>query len=319
MATEIEKRLLKDFLNTLETNNLYNIARSVYRGGGINIQSREEAELLLITQPYWRILTSKKTPLTSIIKFFIVKGMTPSPDMIKNDTPAFFKQLIETQPDFTQPVVQPLRPPQFYPQQLPPLCNTNNNMMSLNPHHIVVHHMPIEPSSTKTKKEHDNELLEEFIKMFAKHYYDLFNDLGIPDKNQLDNRHFYENCTMAVRILGGSEEINETCEDSPSVLKCLLNIKQQHQLIFSPHLSDDIKWKKESHGLLKVQIGGTLHQGVGRMVGMFEQQFILREDPQAENTWKVLNTNLMMKSMDTMLAASSKLRLEGPSNLQIEY
>lgn len=156
--------------------------------------------------------------------------------------------------------------------------------------------------------------------MFAKHFYELFNDLGTPGKNQLDGRYFYDNCTMAVKILGGSEEINENCEDSSSILQCLLDIKRQHQLFFSPHLGDGVKWKKESHGLLKVHIGGTLHQGIGRMVGMFEQQFILREDPQAENTWKILNSNLMMKSMDT-LTSGPTLSIQGPqtNNLQIEY
>lgn len=171
----------------------------------------------------------------------------------------------------------------------------------------------------KSRKDRDNELLEEFIEMFAKHFYDLFNDLGVPGKNQLDTRHFYENCTMVVKILGGSEEINENCEDSTSTLQCLLGIKKEHQLFFSPHLGDGVKWKKESHGLVKVHIGGTLHQGVGRMVGMFEQQFVLREDPQAENTWKILNTSLMMKSMDT-LTAGPTLSIQGPStnNLQID-
>lgn len=176
------------------------------------------------------------------------------------------------------------------------------------------------PKTKKDKKEHENELLEEFIEMFAKHFYDLFNDLGIPGKNQLDSRHFYENCTMALKIIGGSEEINENCEDSSSILQCLLGVKREHQLFFSPHLGDGVKWKKESHGLLKVHIGGTLHQGVGRMVGMFEQQFVLREDPQAENTWKILNTSLMMKSMDT-LTTGHTLSIQGPqttNNLQID-
>lgn len=174
-------------------------------------------------------------------------------------------------------------------------------------------------NTKKNRKERSHELLEEFIEMFAKHFYDLFNDLGIPDKNQLDGRHFYENCTMVIRILGGSEEINENCEDSTSTLQCLLGIKKEHQLFFSPHLEDGVKWKKESHGLVKVHIGGTLHQGVGRMVGMFEQQFVLREDPQAANTWKILNTNLMMKSMD-ILTAEPTLSIQSAqtNSLQID-
>jgi len=170
--------------------------------------------------------------------------------------------------------------------------------------------------NTKSKKDRDSELLEDFIEMFAKHFYDLLNNLGIPGKDQLDVRHFYENCTMAIRILGGSEEVNENCENSSSSLQCLLGIKNEHKLFFSPNLGDGVKWKKESHGLVKIHIGGTLHQGIGRIVGMYEQQFVLREDPQAENTWKILNTNLMMKSMD-ILTAGPTLMLES-KNLQID-
>lgn len=174
--------------------------------------------------------------------------------------------------------------------------------------------------NTKTKKEQVDELLEEFIEMFAKHFYDLFNDLGIPGKNQLDGRHFYENCTMSMRILGVNEEIRENCDDSSSILQCLLGIKKEHQLFFSPNLRDGVKWKKESHGLVKVHIGGTLHQGAGRLVGMFEQQFLLREDPHSANTWKILKTNLMMKSMDSITAGRT-LSIQGSqtnNNLQMD-
>jgi len=172
------------------------------------------------------------------------------------------------------------------------------------------------PSTKKDRKERENELLEDFIEMFAKHFFELFNNLGVPDTNQLDGRHFYENCTLGVKILGGSEEINENCIDSSSTLQCLLGIKKEHQIFFSPHLGDGVKWKKESHGLVKVHIGGTLHQGVGRMVGMFEQQFILREDPQAANTWKILNTYLMMKSMDA--GPTLSIQSAQTNNLQID-
>lgn len=171
----------------------------------------------------------------------------------------------------------------------------------------------------KSKKDRLHEQLEEFIEMFARNYYDLFNNLGVPGKSQLDSRYFYDSCTMKIKILGGDEEINESCEDSSSLLQCLLRVKNEHQLFFSPHLSDGVKWKKELHGLIKVHIGGTLHQGAGRLVGMFEQQFVLREDPQAENTWKICNTNLMMKSMNSS-SNESTLSIQGSqtNNLQID-
>lgn len=50
----------------------------------------------------------------------------------------------------------------------------------------------LEPN-TKSQKDCDNELLEKFFEMFAK--------------------HFYENCTMSLKILGGRDEIYETFED----------------------------------------------------------------------------------------------------------
>lgn len=174
-------------------------------------------------------------------------------------------------------------------------------------------------SKQKLKKDHLDQQLEEFIEMFGHNFYDLFNNLGLPEKNQLDGRYFYESCTMKLKIIGGNEEINESCEDSLSLLQCLLGVKNEHKLFFSPSLSDGVQWKKEMHGLIKVHIGGTLHQGAGRLVGMFEQQFVLREDPQAENTWKICNTNLMMKSMNSA-SDKSTLSIQGPqtNNLQID-
>lgn len=149
----------------------------------------------------------------------------------------------------------------------------------------------------KSQKDHDNELLKECIEVFVKCFYNLFNNLGMAGRNQLDSRYFYENCTMALKIVGGCQEINKICEESTSILHCLLSIKEEHKLFFSPHLTD-VKWKMESHGLLIVNIGGTLHCEIGRLVGLFEQQFLLREDPLADNSWKILNTNFMMKNID---------------------
>jgi len=320
MTTDSEKRLLKEFLDAFDTNKLCEIVRSVFHGGGVAVNTREDAELLLLSQPCMRILSSKKTPVSNLLKFLISKGFMPTPQMTKTDLCLAFKSLIECQPDYVKPI-----------QQMPVANNIlaltqNNNMMHPQLYQVPIQHLDAPLSVTgpvsKSKidrKEHENELLEEFIEMFAKHFYDLFNDLDVPNKDQLDGRHFYENCTMAVRILGGSEEINENCENSLSILQCLLGIKKEHQLFFSPHLGDGVKWKKELHGLVKVHIGGTLHQGVGRMVGMFEQQFVLREDPQAANTWKILNTNLIMKSMDSLsVGPSLSIQDTQRNNLQID-
>ncbi|XP_015370239.1 PREDICTED: uncharacterized protein C3orf38 homolog [Diuraphis noxia] len=325
MDTDCEKRLMKEFLDGIETNELCKIVRSIYHGGGISANTRQDAELLLMSQPSARVLSNKKVQITTLLKFLISKGLVPTTDLTKADMCLAFKSLVESQPDYIRPPAQPIQ--MSGPNNMLAISQ-NNNMMHTYPYQAVQQMpMPVPTPTTstlepnkKSRKDRDNELLEEFIEMFAKHFYDLLNDLGTPGKNQLDCRHFYDNCTMSLKILGGSSEICETCEDSTSTLQCLLSIKKEHMVFFSPHLAD-VKWKKESHGLVKVHIGGTLHQGVGRMVGMFEQQFILREDPQAENTWKILNTNFMMKSMD-LITAGPTLSIEGSrqtNNLPIDY
>lgn len=41
MATDTEKRLMKEFLDRLDTSKLCEIVRSVYHGGGITVNNRE--------------------------------------------------------------------------------------------------------------------------------------------------------------------------------------------------------------------------------------------------------------------------------------
>jgi len=41
MATDCEKRLLKQFLDGIETKELCKIVRSIYHGGGISVNTRE--------------------------------------------------------------------------------------------------------------------------------------------------------------------------------------------------------------------------------------------------------------------------------------
>ncbi|XP_050426365.1 uncharacterized protein C3orf38 homolog [Adelges cooleyi] len=286
MTLNNESMVLKRFLDNLDTAKLCEITRSVYHGGAIRINTREEAETMLLTQPSWRILTCKKTPLQTIVLFLIKHGINVAPDINKIQAVEYFKLLLD-------PTGQQVALPN---PMIRPALFQNLEVQAIQP-----------TAPTDAVK-----LLEDFIKMFGKNFYELLNNMGAPGKNQLDGRYFYENCSMTVRILSASQEIDEKYQNTMPVLESLLNIKTQHQLFFSPHLADEIKWKKESHGLLKVQIGGTLHQGIGRMVGIFEQQFILREDPVAKNTWKILQTSLILKNMDR-----PQLSLGEPSQLCI--
>lgn len=89
-----------------------------------------DAEVLLLSQSATRILSSKKIPMTYLLKFLISKGMIPLPEMTKSDLCVAFKTLVESQPDYVKPLVQ-IQPFQCTHM---PVVNTmelsqNNNMM----------------------------------------------------------------------------------------------------------------------------------------------------------------------------------------------
>lgn len=62
-------------------------------------------------------MSSKKVPITSLLKFLISKGLVPKPDMTKADLCLAFQTLIENQPDYTKPPMQPIQPMQMQSMQ----------------------------------------------------------------------------------------------------------------------------------------------------------------------------------------------------------
>lgn len=90
-----------------------------------------DAELLLLTQPFSRILSSRKTPVTVVLKFLIFKGLTPTPEMTKSDLCLAFKSLVESQPDYCKP------PPtqQIFHSQMP----VANSMFALSQNNNLMH------------------------------------------------------------------------------------------------------------------------------------------------------------------------------------
>jgi len=89
-----------------------------------------DAELLLLTQPFSRILASRKTPVTVVLKFLIFKGLTPTPEMTKNDLCLAFKSLVESQPDYGKPSMQ-----HIFHSQMP----VTNNMFALSQNNNMMH------------------------------------------------------------------------------------------------------------------------------------------------------------------------------------
>lgn len=98
--------------------------------------------MLLLTQPYSRVLSSKKVPLVAVYKYLIGKGLSPTPAMTKSDVCLAFKSLIEHQSGYSKQPVQPIQPIQpIQPMQMPfasilPAMPQNNNMMQCQPYQI---------------------------------------------------------------------------------------------------------------------------------------------------------------------------------------
>jgi len=85
-----------------------------------------DAELLLLSQPTVRVLSNKKVQITFLLKFLISKGLIPTTDMTKADLCLAFKSLIESQPDYIRPPVQPIQ--MSVPNNVLAVSQ-NNNMM----------------------------------------------------------------------------------------------------------------------------------------------------------------------------------------------
>lgn len=124
--------------------------------------------MLLLTQSCMQIFSSKKIPITALLKFLISKGLEPTPGMTKNDLCLAFKMLVESQPDYykspiqpsqmsiqpsqipVQPIQMSVQPAQMsiQPTQMPiqpgqmPFAN---NMMALSQNNNMMHYQPCQP------------------------------------------------------------------------------------------------------------------------------------------------------------------------------
>lgn len=102
----------------------------------IILKNISDAEMLLLTQSFTRIFSSKKTPLINIMTFLISKGVMSTPDMTKSDMCIAFKTLVESQPDYIKPSVQPMQMPLANNNML--AYSQNNNMMHCHPYQAPI-------------------------------------------------------------------------------------------------------------------------------------------------------------------------------------
>lgn len=96
--------------------------------------------MLLLTQPFSRVLSSKRVQTTLLLKFLISKGLIPTTDMTKSDLCLAFKSLVENQPDYIRPPVQPIQ--MSVPNNMLAISQ-NNNMMHTQPYQAAAHQVCI--------------------------------------------------------------------------------------------------------------------------------------------------------------------------------
>jgi len=87
-----------------------------------------------MSQPSARVLSNKKVQITTLLKFLISKGLIPNTDMTKADLCLAFKSLVESQPDYIRPPVQPIQ--MSVPNNMLAISQ-NNNMMHTFPYQAV--------------------------------------------------------------------------------------------------------------------------------------------------------------------------------------
>lgn len=79
------------------------------------------------------------------------------------------------------------------------------------------------------------------------------------------------NYAVLLKMYGTSNEIREILyESSKTTLQCLIDLRTNTYCFFTIFKPDvkTVKRQRESHSF-KVNIGGILHQDVGRMIGHF--------------------------------------------------
>jgi hypothetical protein len=172
--------------------------------------------------------------------------------------------------------------------------------------------------SKEVLKEVNSMAFNEYIVGFARTFYDLFNN---PSHGRwlhgFNDTHFFGESKAKIMIKGANEDIELESEGIEEVLVTLSNLKKEHQLYFSPNLTEQgVRSKRDHHGLVSAVVCGTLHQRSGP-VGVFEQCFILSTDPFARESYKILETVLILRSSNAVSSMTELMLTSGRRNDEV--
>jgi len=83
-----------------------------------------------------------------------------------------------------------------------------------------------------------------------------------------------------------------------SQAKTINGTLEEHQLFLHPNLSTEGVWgRSNANGLLLVLVCGTLHHRTAHQcLGVFENLFLLAQDPFAADNWKIKSLEAILRS-----------------------
>lgn len=163
-------------------------------------------------------------------------------------------------------------------------------------------------ASRQLLKEVNSLAFDDFMVNFAKMFYELLNNPAGGYLHGLNQSHFFEECKLMIQIKGQEEDIEQTGESVIDALRLLSDLRREHQLSFNPNLTPEgVRGKTDSHGLIYAVASGTLHHGRGKLVGVYEQSFILRKDPFEQNSCKIADSTLILRSNNSVNTFSQLL------------
>jgi hypothetical protein len=180
-----------------------------------------------------------------------------------------------------------------------------------------------EVNSSNTNNREDGKIPEgneaqELAIHFSSWFYKLLDSLAktTTEANPPDwgPQHFWRDAKLTVQCNEPSGLQETMVEGADLVSEKFLSMVVVDRLYFNPNISNDsVRGKQNPHGLVVVQVCGTVHRQK-EYLGVFEQSFGLIRDPSEENNWKIKFSKLMLKASEKHLEDQGpQNQLEGPA------
>ena len=144
----------------------------------------------------------------------------------------------------------------------------------------------------------ENTHLQELGEAFVRWFYDqlnLQNPMTGGQSGEFGPQHFWDNCSLKL-VCRTPELTEEIFDGSHLVANRLRALMQEELLVLNPNVCrDGVRVASQAHGLLAVQVCGTVSQ-YNKLIGVFQQLFGLARASAGHDTWKVKFSELHLSS-----------------------